>query len=93
MLTSDYEGESAVPGAECVKARKGSTQGVERLRMVFDSKGKGRIEERVHSTSALADVRTGTGKPIRVSVGREEGVWLEEILNLPARAGLISWRV
>ena len=23
----------------------------------------------------------------------EERVWLEEILNLPARAGLISWRV
>jgi len=28
--------------------------------MVFDSKGKGRIEERVPSASALAGVRTGT---------------------------------
>ena len=29
--------------------------------MVCDSKGKGRIEERVPSASALAEVRTGTG--------------------------------
>ena len=62
--------------------------------MVFDSKGKGRIEERVQATLTLVRAATHAfGKAVS-SAGRLEGArGLEEILNLPARAGLISWRV
>ena len=62
--------------------------------VVFDSKGKGRIEERVQARSLLGGrANTHLEKDVS-SAGGLEGVGeLEEILNLPARAGLISWRV
>ena len=61
--------------------------------MVFDSKGKGRIEERVPRLS-LCERREHAPQKVVSSAGQLGGVReLEEILNLPARAGLISWRV